>query len=126
MNKRQLALLCFLTDLGLSIWSYFKVSNYEEYVKISKPYLSSPDFQLQIYQVMLQSLTFSLFLFLSFHLVVYYLYTKNKKWAEKYVRFYTLLASISGLLMMASSMWVGVFPLVIYAYIFIHVKKASV
>jgi membrane-bound ClpP family serine protease len=134
MNKRQLALLCFLTDLGLSIWSYFKLSNYDEYTKYvqeAKPYLdatksplASPDFQIQLYQVLLQSLTFTLFLFLAFHLVVYYLYSRGKKWAEKYIRLYTFLAAISGLLMLATGMWIGIFPLVIYAFIFVQIKKA--
>lgn len=125
MSKRQIALLCFLTDLGMSLWSYFKLTNYDEYIKAVKPMLESPDFQVQIYQVLLQSLTFSLLLFLSFHIVVYYLFFKEKKWAMKYVRFYTFLASLSCLVMIATKIWGAVIPFALYAYAFVATNRLS-
>lgn len=125
MSKLKIASLCFLTDLGLSLWSYFKLTNYDEYLKAVRPMLASPDFQLQIYQVLLQSLTFSIILFLSFHLVVYYLFAKEKKWAMKYVRFYSLLAALSCLVMVATQIWAGIIPMLIYGYVFTKTRPMS-
>ncbi len=123
MNKRKTALLCFLTDLGLSLWSYFKLTNYDEYLKAIQPYNDSPDFQIQLYQVLLQTFTFTILLFLGFHIVVYWLYSKGKKWALQYVRFYACLAALSCLLMIISQLWAGILPLVIYSYVFFLSKK---
>jgi len=124
MNKRQTALLCFLTDVGLSLWSYFKFTNYDEYVKSVRPYLASPDFQIQLYQVLLQSLTFSILLYLGFHIVVYWLYSKGKPWAVKYVRIYSSLAALSCFMMIVSQLWAGILPLVIYSWVFVQSRKA--
>lgn len=123
MSKKQTALLAFLTDLGLSIWSYFKLTNYDEYLKAVKPYLSSPDFQIQIYQVLLQTFTFTILIFLTLHIAIYWTYTKEKKWAIKYVRIYSFLAAVSAVLMVFSGLWAGVIPLILYIVIFIQSKK---
>ncbi len=124
MNKRNTALLALFTDLAVSIWSYFQLSNYSEYVKTVKPYLDSPDFQLQIYQVLVQSLTFSLLLFLIFHLAIYWQYNKSKKWAILYVRVYTLLAALLSIILVFSQVWAGIIPLLIYSWLFLCAKKA--
>lgn len=118
MNKRQTALLCFLTDLGLSLWAYFQLTNYDEYVKKTNPVLTSPDFQVQIYQVLLQSFTFALMLFLGFHSVVYWLYSKEKTWAQKYVRIYSFLALSGCVLMLGFQHWGALLPLIAYAVVF--------
>ena len=132
-SRKQIALLCFLSDLGLGVWSYYKTTNYEEYLKMSKevasqagPYkqvLDSPDFQVQLYQVILQSLTFSLLLFLTFHLVIYILFWKEKKYATKYLRFYTFMAALSCVIMLFYKMFIGVVPLIIYALSFMEIGE---
>lgn len=122
-NKTTIALLCFLTDIALSLWSYFKLTNYDEYLKEVKPLVNSPDFQVQLYQVLLQSLTFSLILFLTFHLVIYFLFWKDKKYAVKYVRFYTFMALISCILMIASKMYLAIIPAFIYGFCFTSIGK---
>ncbi len=123
LDKKSIALLCFLTDLSLSIWSYLKLTNYDEYLKAVKPIVDSPDFRVQIYQVLLQSLTFSLILFLAFHLVIYILLYKEKKYAIKYVRVYTALAALSCFIMIFSNMPWAVLPLFIYGLAFVSIRK---
>ncbi|MGZ3788921.1 MAG: hypothetical protein ACXVLQ_10375 [Bacteriovorax sp.] len=117
-DKKHIALLCFLTDLSLCAWSYFKLTNYDEYIKNVRPIISSPDFQLQIYQVLLQSLTFSMILFLVFHLVIYFLFWRGKTSAMKYLRFYTFTAALSCLIMIFSKLFLAIFPLFIYGLAF--------
>jgi hypothetical protein len=132
-ERKQIAVLCFLTDVGLAIWSYLKATNYEEFLKSAKeiagsagPYkqvFDSPDFQVQIYQVLLQSLTFSLLLFLAFHLVIYVMFWKEKTYAQKYLRFYTFMAALSCVIMLAYKMFIGIIPLAIYALSFSAIGK---
>ena len=124
-DNKQIAILCFISDLSLSLWSYFKVTNYDEYLKTVKPMVDSPDFQVQIYQVLLQSLTFSLILFLAFHFVIYILFWKEKKYAVKYVHFYTFMAALSCLIMLFSKMFIALLPLVIYGFAFIATGKMT-
>ncbi len=124
-NKSSIALLCFLTDIALSLWSYFKLTNYDEYLKDVKPLINSPDFQVQLYQVLLQSLTFTFILFLTFHLVIYFLFWKEKKYAIKYVRFYTFTAVVSCILMIASKLYLAIIPAFIYGICFRSIGKQS-
>jgi hypothetical protein len=122
-DKKKIALLCFLADLGISIWSYQMVKNYDEYLKIVKPMIGSPDFQVQLYAVILQTVLFSLLIFLSFHAIIYFLFARNGKYAKKYVRFYTFMAALSCLIMIFSGYIIALIPLIIYALCFIAVGK---
>ncbi len=117
-NKLSIALLCFLLDLGLSLWSYFEVTNYDKFTKSIKAVVSSPDFQVQIYQVLIQTLTFSLMLFLVAHLIIYFLFCKSKKFAIKYVRFYTFMATVSCVLMIATKVYAAIIPALLYGLCF--------
>ncbi|MDD4974757.1 MAG: hypothetical protein PHY93_10430 [Bacteriovorax sp.] len=123
-DKKQIAILCFLADLGISVWSYEKIKNYDEYLKIVKPMVDSPDFQVQIYAVLLQSFIFSMLIFLVFHLVIYFLFVRETKYAIKYVRFYTFMAAISAGIMIFSGVIVAIIPLIIYTLSFISVGKS--
>lgn len=118
-DTKQIAILCFLADLGLSIWSYFQLTDYDEYLKSAKLVTDSPDLQIEFYQLMLQSFTFTLLLFLIFHLVIYFMMWKQKVYAIKYVRFYTFMAALSAILMIISlKNFVLLIPLIVYALSF--------
>ena len=93
-SKIHIATYCFITDVILSLWSYFKLTNYDEYLKQVKSITTSPAIQLQVYQMMLQWFTVTVILFLIFHLVVYFYFWKVKVSAVKYVRFYTFTAAV--------------------------------
>lgn len=115
MVPKHIAILCFLSDLGISIWSYNRLTNYDEYLKAAKPMISSPDLQLQVYEVLLQSFTFSLLLFLAFHFIVYILIWRQKTYAIKYIRFYCPMAILSCVLIIFSyNAFLGILPLVFY------------
>jgi len=122
-NKLHIALLCALLDIALSLWSYFKITNYDEFAKTIKTMVDSPDFQVQIYQVYIQSITFSLLLFIFAHLVIYFFFWKSKKFAIKYVRFYSFLASVSCILMIASKVYWAIIPAFLYGLCFKSAKK---
>jgi hypothetical protein len=124
-EKKQIAVLCFLTDVALSVWSYYEVTNYDEFSKTMKTMVASPDLQLQIYQLLLQALTFTLLLFILFHFVIYILFWKDKKYAVKYVRMYTFMAALSCLIMIFSKMYVGIIPFFIYGLSFNQVSKMT-
>lgn len=114
-DLKQIAILCFLSDVGISVWSYNQLTNYDEYVKSAKAVIPSPDLQLQVYQILLQSFTFSLLIFLIFHLIIYILLWREKLYAIKYVRFYTIMAALSALIMIISlKSPVVLIPLAIY------------
>jgi hypothetical protein len=123
-DNKQIAILCFLADLGISVWSYEKIKNYDEYLKLVKPMIDSPDFQVQIYAVLLQSFLFSMLIFLVFHIVIYFLFVRESKYAIKYVRFYTLMAALSAGIMIFSGVLVAIVPLIIYTLSFISVGKS--
>ena len=123
-KNKKIALLCFLSDLGMSIWSYDQIKNYDEYLKIVKPLINSPDFQVQLYGVILQSFIFSIMIFLLFHIVIYILFLKEIKYAIKYVRFYTFMAALSAGIMLFSGVFVALFPFIIYLWSFVSVGKS--
>lgn len=121
---KQVAVLCFLSDIGISIWSYLKLTNYDEYLKLAKPIIGSPDLEIQLYQILIQSFTFTLLLFLFFHLAIYLLLWKKKAYSIKYLRFYTFTAAISCLLMIVSyGAYLTIIPLAIYILSFITLGK---
>lgn len=123
-DLKQIAILCFLSDIGISIWSYFKLTNYDEYLKIAKPLIGSPDLEVQLYQIMIQTFTFTLLLFLAFHLVIYILLWKEKKYSVKYLRFYTFMAAISAIFMIPYyGAYAAIIPLIIYVMSFIALGK---
>lgn len=87
--------LAFITDAGLALYSYLICTDYKKFQEIAKITISDPDFQLELYKILLQTLTFTLIVFLLFHLVIYIMYFKEIKFAKKYVKFYLLLAILS-------------------------------
>jgi predicted membrane protein len=86
--------------------------------------IDSPDFQVQIYGVLLQSFIFSMLIFLVFHLVIYFLFVRETNYAVKYVRFYTFMAAVSAGIMVFSGVMVAILPFIIYTLSFISVGKS--
>ena len=122
-DKKQVALLCFLADVGLAYWSYQYIKNYDEYLKIVKPIVNSPDFQVQLYAVVLQSFIFSMLIFLALHLIIYILFLRNVKYAIKYVRYYSFMAAVSAGIMIFTGYLVAIIPCLIYLLSFLAVGK---
>jgi len=125
VNKKLIVpILCFVSDALMSLWSYLKISNYDEFIKYIKLSIDSPDFQLQLYKIFLQTITFVLVLFIVIHAIIYVFYFKEKKIAQKYVRVYSAMAALSALsLIFTSQLYVMIIPTAIYGYIFWEVTK---
>lgn len=123
-NKFVIAVVCFLTDLVVSVWTYFKASNYQQFIKMIGEKFDSPDFQLQIYQIFLQTLTFCMIFFLLIHLAIYIFYSKDKKLAAKYVHFYCGCAAILMLFtVITAKEYVLVAPTIGYGWCFISARN---
>lgn len=85
--------------------------------------IDSPDFQVQLYAVLLQSFIFSMLIFLFFHVVIYFLFVRELKYAIKYVRFYTFMAALSAGIMIFSGILGAIVPFIIYTLSFISIGK---
>lgn len=124
LQKKFLIILgCLLSDIGLSLWLYFKASNFNEYMKYAARITDSPDFQVQLYKVYLQSLTFGLILFVVAHLIIYTLYWKEFKAAKFYVKFYTAFSSVGCLFLAVAETPFGILPAIIYGLSFYTTAK---
>ena len=123
-DTKPIAILCFISDVVISLWTYYQLSNFASFKKMIGPISSSPDFQIQLYQVLLQSVTFSLLLFLFFHLIIALLFWKKKKFAIKYMHLYTLMAALSSALMIFSGYYIAVIPMIIYTLSFNLIRKS--
>jgi hypothetical protein len=102
-NRLLVPVLAFLTDAGLAFYTYLLCTDYTQFQKYAKATINDPDFQLQIYKVLVQTLSFILLVFLFLHLIVYFFYYRRNKFATKYVRFYLIMAIISLVLSLAFS-----------------------
>lgn len=93
-NKKQekaLAIvLFFLSDITLLAWLYFKATNYNEYFKRSSTMLDSINFQVQIYALFLQTLTFFFLLFIFAQMFIYFLAWRNLRSACLYLKFFSV------------------------------------
>lgn len=127
LNKQQTktftTIACLLSDVGLSLWLYYKVSNYNEYLKYVKVITESPDFQVQLYRVYMQSLTFGLLLFIFSHLVIYILYWKEYKAAQVYLKFYCISSSAGCFLLTLTATVFGIVPMLLYGTSYYFIAK---
>ena len=125
-NKYFVPTLAFLTDAALAFYTYLLCTDYKKFQEIAKITIRDPDFQLEIYKVLLQTLTFILLLFLFFHLIIYILFYRGKNFARKYVRFYLIVAIGSlGLSILFSFNIYFVFALVAFLICFRGLKTAE-
>lgn len=98
MRNKIIALQCLsLSDIASAIYSYILLSDLEYFKKIvaGTEFSESPQFIFELYQVFLQTFIFVAIIILLFHLVVYFFYFKGKKFAELYVKYYSIFAGLS-------------------------------
>lgn len=127
LNKQQTKTFttigCLLSDIGLSLWLYFRATNYNEYLKYAKVITESPDFQVQLYRVYMQSLTFGLLLFIFAHLVIYILYWREYKAAQVYLKFYCIFSSAGCLLLALTETIFAIIPMLLYGISYYYIAK---
>jgi uncharacterized membrane protein len=105
-----------MSDVTLVAWVYFKSTNYKNYSQNIAQKVSSPDFQLQFYQVLLQSLTFALLLFLAAQTFVYVLGLRNLRSADFYLKYFCVLGfAVSAFITFTSSPF-ALLPAIFYVY----------
>lgn len=114
---------CLMCDIGLSLWFYFRATNYNEYIKYIKTITDSPDFQVQLYRVYMQSLTFGLLIFIGAHLVVYFLFWKDYRAAQVYLKYYSVCSSAGCLLITIYETAYAVVPMFIYGFAYYFIAK---
>lgn len=132
MNRSQQKLLamagCYLTDLTLIAWLYFRATNYGRYTDGVVSKVDSPDFQIQLYKVLLQSLTFALLLFLIAQTVVYVMAWKKVRAAYLYLKFFSVFGFVVGFVIVILSSAYALLPMLIYIggyYVFSKLFKES-
>jgi hypothetical protein len=125
-SKYFVPVLALVTDIGLAIYSYLLMTNYEKFQKYAKIAIKDPDFQLELYKLILQTMTFLLFVFLFLHLIIYILYLNKNKYAQKYVRFYLIVALLSlGLSLIFSFNFYILIAAVSFGFCFKNLKTAE-
>lgn len=132
MDRSQQKILamagCYLTDLTLIAWLYFRATNYGRYTHNLEGKVDSPDFQIQLYKVLLQSLTFALLLFLAAQTVVYIMAWKKKRAAYLYLKFFSVFGFVVAFIIAVLSSAYALLPMLIYIggyYVFSKLLKES-
>jgi hypothetical protein len=136
MPKNKLITIQCLSfcDIGLALYTYFLLSDFTEFktmlshsAKLAKVEdMITPDFQLEFYKMFLHTLTFLVLSVVVIHLVIYFFYYREKKFAQLYVRYYSALAALS--LLVSSYLmkqFIFLIPTAIYAVGFMYSKKVD-
>lgn len=97
-------------------WLYFMATNYQNYGKIAAQNIDSPDFQIQLYKVMLQSLTFFLLVFTLAQTIVYILALRKFRAAYLYLKFFSVLGFACFFFITIMNSGMGLLPMVIYLF----------
>lgn len=116
-NKQFLIILvCFFGDLINAFLVYQEVSDFRNLRRILWQYsedavnysdiLNAPEFQLQIYQLLIRVTITTSGLVIFFHAAVYYFFFNKKKYTEFYLKFLTLCGGVF-------SLWYGLKSLAI-------------
>ncbi len=119
---------CFLSDVTLFSWIYWQATQYHQFNQLIESSLNSPSFELQLYKVLLQSLTFFLLLFVSAQFVVYVLSWKKMRAALLYLKLYSVLGFAISLLVTLTSSPYALCPALFYLagyYYFAKTFKAT-
>jgi len=105
---------CFLSDATVFTWLYWKATSYEEFGKLVESTIDSPNFQVQLYKVLLQSLTFFLLLFISAQFIVYILAAKKFRSALLYLKLYSVAGFAVSFFIIATQSFYALCPALFY------------
>lgn len=118
MKNKLLAIqVLSICDIGLAIFTYFSISNFEEFKAIFMKYSddNSVEFIMDVYKLFMQTVIFTALIMVIAHLIIYYYYYKDKKFAQVYVKFYSILAGVS---LLASAALMNQFILLVPAALY--------
>jgi hypothetical protein len=132
MDRSQQKLMatagCYLTDITLIAWLYFRATNYGRFTNTVAESIDSPDFQIQLYKILLQSLTFALLLFLLAQSVVYVMAWRKIRAAYLYLKFFSVFGFVVAFIIAVLSSVYALLPMLIYIggyYVFSKLFKES-
>lgn len=133
MDRSQQKLMatagCYLTDITLIAWLYFRATNYGRFATSTvAESIDSPDFQIQLYKILLQSLTFALLLFLLAQSVVYIMAWRKIRAAYLYLKFFSVFGFVVAFIIAVLSSVYALLPMLIYIggyYVFSKLFKES-
>ena len=115
IQQQILALIfCLFSDITLVAWLYFKATNYNRYTRLSSTVIDSPDFQFQIYGILLQSMTFALLLFLIAQVFIYVLAWRNFRSAYLYLKFFAVFGFAVALYITFTASAFALLPMLFY------------
>lgn len=115
---------CFLSDVTILAWLYWQATNYDHFGELASKVMNSPNFQVQLYKVLLQSLTFFLLLFLAAQLTVYLMAAKKFRAAYLYLKFYSVIGFAISLLIAFSNSLYALCPALFYLAGYYHFAKS--
>lgn len=117
LQKKLFALIiCFISDATIFSWLYFKASHYGNFSDFTSPYVTSPNYQLELYTIFLQSFTFLLLLAFFTQAIVYVLALRNIKASYFYLKFYCVFAFAITVVIAFKSSVFALVPGVFYLY----------
>ena len=123
-QQKNLAILaCYISDVTLVAWVYYISTNYQYYNERIKGQVTSPDFQLQFYQIMLQSLTFALLLFIAAQTIVYILSFRGMRSAHFYLKYFSVLGFAVSAYIFYSANFFAIVPAAFYIFGYIIFSK---
>tara|TARA_Y100000768_G_scaffold379395_1_gene355088 strand:+ start:4923 stop:5393 length:471 start_codon:yes stop_codon:yes gene_type:complete len=105
---KLISTICLLiADIGIYIYLYLKFSDKEVFQKSMKIVMANypdaanqltPEFEIQLYNLMINTLLTMLALVFLYHGIIYFLWNKGKKFGHSYLMFYTIIAAPGSLL----------------------------
>ena len=114
-----------LADVGVLVYLYFRFTDKEMFKKsmeiVMKAYPDAqgqlgPNFEAQLYQLMVNSLLTMLSAVLIYHIIIYFIWNKGNKFGHGYISLYTIVAApgciLVGLSSLSSSFLNGLFWIV--------------
>lgn len=115
MKLKNLSMIfSYLSDVTLIAWLYFQATNFQNFAEKLGKSMDSPDFQIQFYQVLIQSLTFALLLFLAAQSVVYILAWRKFRSAFFYLKYFSVLGFAISLFIVFQVSAYALLPVCIY------------
>ena len=115
---------CFLSDVTILAWLYWQATNYEHFGELASKAMNSPNFQVQLYKVLLQSLTFFLLLFLAAQFSVYLMAAKKFRAAYLYLKFFSVIGFAFSILISFSNSFYALCPALFYLAGYYHFAKS--
>ncbi len=113
----------YLSDLTLVAWVYYHSTQLSKFNEVAKKAIDSPDFQLQMYKVFLQSLTFFLILFFMTQTFIYLFTFKKYKSVYLYLKYFSVTGFAIYFFIAVIASGYALVPMCLYVFGYYHFSK---